>query len=90
MLAVLTGAVTAGGALGNAADLHLTKGQRRVFAPGSLRVGAQVRCTSDGIKIAARVAARRHAVSTVADGPHGSATLTLKSLADGRVIATCK
>jgi hypothetical protein len=87
---VVTAAVSSGAALGNAADLHLTKGQRRVFATGSLQVGAQLSCSSGGIRIAAEVAARGHAVATVADGPHGSATIALKTLADGRVIASCK
>jgi hypothetical protein len=70
--------------------LHLTKGQQRVFAAGSLHIGAQVRCSSEGIRVSARVAARRHSIATVADGAHGSATLTLSTLADGRVIASCK
>jgi len=90
VLTVLTAAGSAGGAPGNVANPHLTKGQRRVFAAGSLHIGAQVRCSSEGIRVSARVAARRHSIATVADGAHGSATLTLSTLADGRVIASCK
>ena len=90
MFIVVTAAASAGGAFGNAADPHLTKGQQRVFAAGPLHAGAQVGCTSGGIKIAARVATRGHAVSTVADGLRGSATLTVKMLPDGRVVTSCK
>jgi hypothetical protein len=90
VLVVVTAAVSAGGALGVAAGSHLTNGQRRVFPAGSLHIGVQVRCSSTGITISARVAARGHAVSTVGDGLRGSATLTVKTLASGRVIASCE
>ncbi len=89
LLVVVASALGVGSALGSTAALHLTKGRRQVIAANSVHVGSKITCTSDGIHIAARVPARGHAVSKIADGLRGSATLTLKTLADGRVIASC-
>jgi len=89
LLAVSASTLGAGSALGAAVALHLTKGERHVFAAGFVHVGRKITCTSDGIYIAARVPVRGHAVAKIADGSHSSATLSLKTLADGRVIASC-
>ena|SRR6266849_4203782 len=88
-VAAVTLLSAAGGAAAAPAP-HLKSGQRIVFPAGALRVGSKVFCASHGIHMVARVPKRGRAVAKIAHGSQSSATLDVRTLADGRVIANCR
>jgi hypothetical protein len=86
--AATTGVGAASASTGNSPSLK--GGQRVVFGAGVLSVGRTVVCTSQGVRVVARVPRRRKGLVTIGDGVKGSATLGLTTRANGSVVATCQ
>lgn len=90
-LAVAVGPVGVGAASGSTVGPPSLKGgQRVVFRTGVLSVGRIVVCTSDGVRVVARVPHRGKGVVTIGDGMKGSATLGLTTSANRGVVASCQ
>ncbi len=69
---------------------RLKAGQRVIFKPGTIRIGALITRRSHGLHVGAHVPKRGESVSGTADGVHGGATIRITTRARGSVVATCR
>jgi hypothetical protein len=69
---------------------QLKSGTHVAFHAGTLRPGDRISCIGHGIRVATRVPPLGTGSTGIADGLHGSLTLSLTTRASGTVVADCR